>query len=79
MIKSALFAAIGLVFVSTEAMATCSSYPYSLTNGTTANADQVVRAAQLKLAIMVNSATGQAYYSNNHYADPIPIVVEGTR
>jgi hypothetical protein len=42
MIKSALFAVIGLVFVSTEAMATCSSYPYSLTNGTTANADQVM-------------------------------------
>lgn len=42
MLKIVLVACAGLLLLCGEAMATCSSYPYNLTNGTTADATQVM-------------------------------------
>ena len=42
MYKLALGITFGVLLFSNTAMATCSSYPYTLTNGTTADATQVM-------------------------------------
>ena len=55
MFRSFLFAALGLLFSITAAEAACSSYPYTLTNGTTADASQVM--ADFNCAALTSGAT----------------------
>jgi hypothetical protein len=55
MYKLALGIAFGVLLFSNTAMATCSSYPYTLTNGTTADATQVM--TDLNCAALTSGAT----------------------
>lgn len=55
MYKSIIGSLFALLFMSTAAMATCLSYPYTLTNGTTANASQVM--ANFNCAALTSGAT----------------------
>jgi hypothetical protein len=60
MYKLAIGIAFGLMLFSNTAMATCSSYPYTLTNGTTADAGQVManfNCAALTSGATINAAT----------------------
>ena len=55
MFKNLLFSILGLLFSITAAEAACSSYPYTLTNGTTADATQVM--ADFNCAALTLGAT----------------------
>jgi hypothetical protein len=55
MFRNFLFAVLGLLFSITAAEATCSSYPNTLTNGTTADANQVM--ANFNCAALTSDTT----------------------